>query len=93
MSGKNAQNIFYFTVFEGFYFFGARENAFFDVSVFDDFVICVSRHLWRSKLQNHQKRKHQKKHFREHQKNKNLQKQQNKKCFELKLMFFVIFPT
>ena len=26
-----------FAVFEGFYFFGARENAFFDVSVFDDF--------------------------------------------------------
>ena len=53
MSGKNAQNICYFAVFEGLYFVGARENAFFDVFVFDGFVICVSRHLWRRKLQIH----------------------------------------
>ncbi len=65
MSGKNAQNIFYFAVF--FYF--------------DDFTICFATGGARRKLQNHQKRKHQKMHFREHQKNKNLQKQENKICF------------
>ena len=35
--------------------FGA-ENSFFRNSVFRDFVISGSRHLWRRKLQNHEKR-------------------------------------
>ena len=82
MSGKNAQNIFYFAVFEGFYVFVARENAVFGVFVFCGFAICFATGGARRKLRNHKKRKHQKQHFREQQKNKNLQKQQNKKCFE-----------
>ena len=45
---KLEKNLFYFTVFEGFHFFVARENAVFGVLVFGNFVICVSRHPWRS---------------------------------------------
>ena len=46
-----SRNIFCFAVFDGFDFFLAHEIYGFDVlGVFYDFVICGSRHLWRSKL-------------------------------------------
>ena len=65
-----------------FIFFVCRENFIFDVFIFYGFAICFATGGAGRKLQNHEKRKHQKQNFRERQKNKNNQKQQNKKYFE-----------